>query len=180
MRENTAWKKYSQMGVSRTEDNLRAVRLDEAVALAGVLDAPVERLLQGEPIRREILAMEYRISNLTDEWQTAIGAMADFLDAREKLRAYLVGPWHDELKPTARVIRVSEHAETTLRDCTAYSVVKGGVLNFVMEDIETGNSSKWIEANGGLEQVVWKFTGISEPDDPAVFDVSAPQVNPDE
>lgn len=43
---DAGWAKYSQMTVARTEDNSRAVRLDEAMTLAYVLGADMPSMLE--------------------------------------------------------------------------------------------------------------------------------------
>lgn len=45
MRVVDGWEKYNQVAVSRTEEGERVVRLDEAVALANVLDSTVGYLM---------------------------------------------------------------------------------------------------------------------------------------
>lgn len=49
--QEIGWPKYSQVAVSRTEEGTRAVRLDEAIDLAGLFDAPVTRMISTSSTR---------------------------------------------------------------------------------------------------------------------------------
>ncbi|MEQ4568002.1 helix-turn-helix transcriptional regulator [Paenarthrobacter sp. CAP02] len=49
--QETGWPKYSQVAVSRTEEGTRAVRLDEAIDLAALFDAPVTRMISTSSTR---------------------------------------------------------------------------------------------------------------------------------
>lgn len=162
MREEAGWKKYSQMGVSRTEDNLRSVRLDEAVALASVLGVSVERLLTGEPVRKEILILEESAQALIDAWKGTIEAVASLVATREELASLLDAPL-PETKFTARVANLRKVVEQTYATCTVYGAVQGGVLDFIEDGPGRDDPVSWITERGGPYEVVRHFTGIERP-----------------
>lgn len=67
--QDAGWPKYSQVAVSRTEEGTRSVRLDEAIALAQVLDRKIDDLLDSGNVvdswRRLRILMEDHSSNVT-------------------------------------------------------------------------------------------------------------------
>lgn len=66
---DAGWPKYSQVAVSRTEDGSRAVRLDEALALASVLGVQLEDLLTlGEAERdlKQSMDMYHRAGDILE------------------------------------------------------------------------------------------------------------------
>lgn len=161
MRDESSWKKYSQMGVSRTEDNLRAVRLDEAVALANVLGCPIEDLLRGEPMRRELVRVDLSTQLLRDDWEAAGEKMGHFLVSRDGLEHEL-SQLPDDMVRKGRSGQVLEHAQAALEECTVYAVIRAGVLHLVTE-LEADSPetvTEWLDENGGLDSVVARVTDL--------------------
>ncbi|WP_330446436.1 helix-turn-helix domain-containing protein [Kocuria rhizophila] len=161
MRDESLWKKYSQMGVSRTEDNLRAVRLDEAVALANVLGCPIEDLLRGEPMRRELVRIDLSTRILRDDWEAAGEKMGHLLVSRDGLEHELT-QLPDDMGRKGRSGQVLEHAQAALEECTAYAVIRAGVLHLVRE-LEADSPeavTEWLDENGGLDSVVARVTDL--------------------
>jgi transcriptional regulator with XRE-family HTH domain len=70
--QEIGWPKYSQVAVSRTEEGARAVRLDEAISLAGLFGRKLQDLLDPKGV--------------IDSWQRLRFLIEDYSDTVTKLR----------------------------------------------------------------------------------------------
>jgi transcriptional regulator with XRE-family HTH domain len=70
--QEIGWPKYSQVAVSRTEEGTRAVRLDEAISLAGLFGRKLQDLLDPKSV--------------IDSWQRLRFLIEDYSDTVTKLR----------------------------------------------------------------------------------------------
>lgn len=70
--QEVGWPKYSQVAVSRTEEGARAVRLDEAISLAGLFGRKLQDLLDPKGV--------------IDSWQRLRFLIEDYSDTVTKLR----------------------------------------------------------------------------------------------
>lgn len=83
------WDKYNQMAVSRTEEGSRAVRLDEAVALAGVFGRGLNDLLGPVGAVDSWGAVRALTNQARSDASAARNAIYRFELARKKLEAAL-------------------------------------------------------------------------------------------
>lgn len=80
------WEKYSQVAVSRTEEGSRAVRLDEAMALATVLLVELKDLLV---LDETVTELRERIASVSRAARAVQRGLREYDRAQQELRASL-------------------------------------------------------------------------------------------
>lgn len=117
--QDAGWPKYSQVAVSRTEEGTRAVRLDEAFALAAVVGKQVSDLFRspvevnGELLLRSALLEVQHAHN-----QTKQGAL-DLMFALDRLSDALAT---EEVQASEHLRRDIQVAEQLLDDAVVESI----------------------------------------------------------
>lgn len=118
------WPKYSQVAVSRTEEGARAVRLDEAVAIAQLFNRKLQDLLDPE----DVIDAWQRLRLLMDDYSNGVTALRNAVHELEDQRAHVtvalqllqneVTSAGGKEKISATMVKTLSNAELMLRPST--------------------------------------------------------------
>lgn len=122
---DAGWPKYSQVAVSRTEDGTRAVRLDEALAIATVLGLQLEDLL--------VLGQEERdLKQSMDMYSASGGILEADVKRAEEMRLLLrqdIEAAKDQIESSALSDTAKSRLERLIEQ--AQELLVGDLLYFV-------------------------------------------------
>ncbi|WP_413454597.1 helix-turn-helix domain-containing protein [Glutamicibacter sp. FR1] len=140
MRNIPGWGKYSQVAVSRTEDGSRMPRLDEAIALASVLNVQLEDLLSLDQNERNI-------KDSLDAYFNAGALIEEGISKADQVKRYL----EQDIKNAGEYLENVEMSEsarerlTRIADLAAESLV-GDLLYFVNRAlVPTGSMFPYVD-----------------------------------
>ena len=137
--QERGWPKYSQVAVSRTEEDARTVRLDEAIAIARIFERRVDDLLDPKSVVDAWARLRVLMDDHSDNVTSLRAAVSDFEDSYLLLKL-LSFELEGSIAEEGGQARVSETMQRTLDNArriltvSAHDVVDQALQQRLEED----------------------------------------------
>lgn len=137
--QEAGWPKYSQVAVSRTEEGSRVVRLDEAIAIARVMERRVDDLLDAGPVVEAWAQLRAKMDEHSGNVSRLRLAVHEFKESYLDLEVLSRG-LEESIASEGGEVRVSETMERTLENARK-------ILTVSAHDVLDQSLEYWEDAN---------------------------------